>query len=632
MGMVNVSCSSEDENLFVDDKPCNLDELKDKTTAPGDDFFRYCNGAWYDATNVPDSVGRHGFFATDQTENARTMLKEQATKPTLPFLQTMKADFDRRKETKEADIAAIRNYMDAMNDMTTMNDLLQYAGQLMKKNIPSLATLSFFVQNKKAKCELDYDQAQVVTITADVLIQFGYTPEEAQKMLANATTVSKALQSVMAMPQSLMERLNKPITDEQYKLAMAHKGSRAATDDNISVILSGIGLTRNELYDDIQYETTYYDFINKLTDTHVPVVKDYMKLVIAQTLMQDTALDTKATFASEVQHNPMMQHALGKLFVETYMSSETKQYIAQMCENIRTSLINRVQKLDWMVDNTKRAAAEKVADMKFFCCYPEKWNDALVNPTVSSQSFLLDDLELAQQIYGVLISDCGRSDDDAIWDILQTALPLHEINAAYLPSTNFIIITSAISCAPLVDTTKSDAYNYGILGMIVGHEMTHGLDSNGSKRDKDGNYFDWWTMDDKLKFKERQQMLINVYNNLVIMPGVYQNGERTLGENIADLGGALASYDSFLALRKSQDCRGDELDAQKKLFLESYASLWREKRTPKFCLQMQKLDVHSDPIARINGVVSNFPDWYKLYDVRSNNKLYLAPERRVSIW
>ena len=246
--------------------------------------------------------------------------------------------------------------------------------------------------------------------------------------------------------------------------------------------------------------------------------------------------------------------------------------------------------------------------------------------------YLQDDLELAQQMYSVLISDCGRTDDDALWDVMQSILPLHVINACYVHSTNFIIITSAISCKPLVDITKSDAYNYGIIAAIVGHEMSHGLDNYGSRYDKDGYLADWWTLDDKLKYKERQQMLINVYDNLVVMPGVYQNGQKTLSENIADLGGSLAAYDSFVALRKSQGCSGNELDEQKKLFLESFGSLWREKQTAKRCLERQKNDVHSNPIARINGVVSNFPDWYSLYNVTPNNKLYLAPERRVSIW
>lgn len=628
---LTISCSSEDNDIFVDDKPFNLDELKDKTTAPGDDFFRYCNGAWYDAAIVPDSTGNISFLWSAQEESVKAMFKEQSTNPTLPFLKTLKADYARRSETLTEDLALIRSYMDGVDGLTTMHDLLQYAGQLMKMDVPSLLTPSFYVHNKKAMVMLDYTSYQQVDISADSICRLGYTKEQAQKMLDNATKMSKVIKAVAAPTLTLKERLHKPVTDEEYKWAVAHMGSRATANDNISVMLNGMGLSRDVLHSVIEQEAGYYNMINKFTDAKVPEIKDYMKVIIAQSLIDNTAF-CKDSYSKVLKENDYIQHALSKLYTETYCTSQTKEYIKTLCENIRASLINRVHNVDWMVENTMRTAADKVADIKFFCCFPDKWNDALVNPTVSGKSYLQDNLELAQQVCGVLISECGRTDDDAIWDVLQTLMPLHLINACYIPETNFIFITSAIACAPIVDITKSDAYNYGVIAMIIGHEMTHGLDSTGSKYDKDGNLFDWWTMDDKLKFKERQQMLINVYNNIVVMPGVYQNGEKTLGENIADLGGTLAAYDAFVALRESQGCFGDELTKQKKLFLESFANFWSEKLSPKMCLDMQKKDVHSNSIARVNGVVCNFPDWYTLYDVRANNKLYLAPERRVSIW
>lgn len=630
--MANMSCSSDD-NIFVDDKPCNFDDLKNKAISPGDDFFRYCNGKWYDNTVIPEGKTRCGFVSDEQGIAAQTMISEQSTNPTLPLFKTLKSDFERRAETKESDYALIRSYLDDIDRQTTMHDLLVHAGRLMQQDIPTLLTPDFHPQNKMVKVVLQYSmRGQYLILSPDVLYLLGYTEEEAKKIIDNATFVNDYMYDIVTENNSLEADWNKPISDEEYNLAVSHLSSRATNaDDNISIMLSGMGLSRDFLYYSIYNELGIYNYINKLTDRQLVSTRDYMKVAVAEYMIYKTAYSSQK-FENAFGNIKYVQPMLGKLFAETHHTSQSKQYVENMCENIRASLINRIGRLDWMVDNTKRAAADKVADMQFFCCYPENWNDALVNPTVTSKSYLQDVLELGKQYNGILIGHCGHSDRDAIWDVMQTVMPMHVLNACYMPGTNCIIITSAISCPPLVDVNKSDAYNYGSIATIIGHEMTHGLDSDGCKYDKDGNFAVWWTMDDKLKFIERQKQLITIYNNLVVVPGIFQNGEQTLGENIADLGGSLAAYDSFVALRKSQGCKGEELNAQKRLFFESYANLWREKRTLSSYNSQQEDDVHANAICRINGVVCNHPEWYMLYDVRPNHKLYLAPERRVSIW
>lgn len=631
VAMTHVSCS-DDEQIFNDDKPCNLDALKDKTTSPGDDFFHYCNGNWYDNVVIPEGKTRCGFMQDEQYLATQTLLNEQRTNPTLPLFKTLKSDFERRAETKESDYALIRSYLDDIDRQTTMHDLLVHAGRLMRQDIPTLLTPDFFVQNKKVKVTLDYAAGQYLTLSSEILCQLGYTWAEANEMIENAKELNDDMYEIEKKSNSLQADRNAPLTDEEYNLAVSHLSSRASNaDDNISTMLSGMGLSRDMLFYYINNELGIYNYLNKLTDKQLIAVRDYIKIAVAEYMIYKTAYSSQK-FENAFGNIKYVQPVLGKLFAETHQTSQSKQYIETMCENIRASLINRIGRLDWMVDNTKRAAAEKVADMQFFCCYPENWNDALVNPTVTSKSYLQDFLELGKQYNGIFIGHCGHTDRDAIWDAIQIIEPMHDLNACYLPGSNFIVITSAISCPPLVDVTKSDAYNYGQIAAAIGHEMTHGLDSSGSKYDKDGNFSVWWTMDDKLKFIERQKQLVTIYNNLVVVPGIFQNGEQTLGENIADLGGLLAAYDSFVALRKSQGCKGEELNAQKRLFLESFANLWREKRTLSSYQEQQKVDVHANGICRINGVVCNHPDWYMLYDVRPNHKLYLAPERRVSIW
>ncbi len=631
VAMTHVSCS-DDEQIFNDDKPCNLDALKDKTTSPGDDFYHYCNGNWYDNVVIPEGKTRCGFMQDEQYLATQTLLNEQRTNPTLPLFKTLKSDFERRAETKESDYALIRSYLDDIDRQTTMHDLLVHAGRLMRQDIPTLLTPDFFVQNKKVKVTLDYAAGQYLILSSEILCQLGYTWAEANEMIDNAEELNDDMYEIEKKSNSLQADRNAPVTDEEYNLAVSHLSSRASNaDDNISTMLSGMGLSRDMLFYYINNELGIYNYLNKLTDKQLIAARDYIKIAVAEYMIYKTAYSSQK-FENAFGNIKYVQPVLGKLFAETHQTSQSKQYIETMCENIRASLINRIGRLDWMVDNTKRAAAEKVADMQFFCCYPDNWNDALVNPTVTSKSYLQDFLELGKQYNGIFIGHCGHTDRDAIWDAIQIIEPMHDLNACYLPGSNFIVITSAISCPPLVDVTKSDAYNYGQIAAAIGHEMTHGLDSSGSKYDKDGNFSVWWTMDDKLKFIERQKQLVTIYNNLVVVPGIFQNGEQTLGENIADLGGLLAAYDSFVALRKSQGCKGEELNAQKRLFLESFANLWREKRTLSSYQEQQKVDVHANGICRINGVVCNHPDWYMLYDVRPNHKLYLAPERRVSIW
>lgn len=631
--MTYVSCS-DDEQITRDEKPCDFSALKDKTTSPGDNFYRYCNGAWCDAATIAEGEHLYTFLRNVQNAEVKQMFNEQSTQPTQPLLRTLRDDYARRKETAAGDFALIRSMMDDVDRNTTMHDLMEHAGRLLSQNVPTLVTPSFYPQYKAVKCVFDFSSNQMPDLPADSLLKLGYSAEEAKRMCDNTKNVIvRLLRAGAGYSWMVRENLNKPQTaDDQILESARSKASRAGeTMDNISYIAKGAGLTRDDIYHALVLEFGFYPVINAYEDRDLQLVKDYMKMTIAQGLLQYTS-DNKSQYASMMSDDPCLTHVLGKIFADKHHTAESKQYVETMCENIRQSLINRIGRLDWMVDNTKRYAAEKVADMQFFCCYPENWNQTLLNITVSGQSYLQDQLEMGRQYNGEMLRLCGHTDRDALWDSMQSVMPAYIVNACYIPGSNVITITGAISTAPLVDISRSDAYNYGTIASIIGHEMTHGLDSDGSKYDKDGHDNMWWTLDDILKFKERQQQLVTIYNNLLIVPGVFQDGENTLGENIADLGGVLAAYDAFVALRKGQGYKGEELNEQKRMMLEAFASVWREKRDLTSVMEQQNNDVHANAVCRVNGVVCNHPEWYMLYDVRPNHMLYLAPERRVSIW
>jgi predicted metalloendopeptidase len=310
-----------------------------------------------------------------------------------------------------------------------------------------------------------------------------------------------------------------------------------------------------------------------------------------------------------------------------------KEKCAEIMEKCRQIMHDRIENLEWMSSTTKQAALKKLSEMLFFIGYPDKWNEDFT-PVVEGNTLLETVSSLRQQNTQILRKLIGRSDVESSWDFWCYMVTFNTYNAMYMPSANELIILPAFLMAPMFDITQSDATLYGT-AYVFAHEMCHGFDARGAEYDEYGNKRDWWTAEDNAKFKEKQQQLIDLWGQLEHMPGLPANGKNTLTENMADYGGAILASEAYKMRLKEQGYSDKGIDIQMKKFFSSFGLnviVFEHERNPEMLRRLYDTDEHSAGHNRVNGIVRLFDDWYRLYDVQPEDKLYLKPKDRVKIW
>ncbi len=318
--------------------------------------------------------------------------------------------------------------------------------------------------------------------------------------------------------------------------------------------------------------------------------------------------------------------AVGQMYVEQYFPAQAKQQMVDLVGNLQTSLGQRIQGLTWMSDETKKKAQEKLATFHVKVGYPDKWKD-YSNLMITNDSYW-DNIKRANQwAYNEMIQKAGQPVDKDEWFMTPQT-----VNAYYNPTTNEICFPAGILQYPFFDMNADDAFNYGAIGVVIGHEMTHGFDDMGRQYDKDGNLKDWWTEQDAKNFKERSQVLVDYFDNIEVAPGLNANGQFTLGENIADHGGLQVSYNAFKnATANNALTNVDGLTPDQRFFL-AYSNVWAGNIRPEEILRRTKTDEHSLGRWRVNGALPHINAWYEAFDITPNDPMYIPLEQRASIW
>ena len=325
--------------------------------------------------------------------------------------------------------------------------------------------------------------------------------------------------------------------------------------------------------------------------------------------------------------NGTLGEAVGQMYVAKYFPPEAKERMIQLVKNLQISLGERIENLTWMGDSTKTKALEKLNTFYVKIGYPDKWRDysgLKIDPNLSYYENLSNASEF-EDAYSMSFID-KPVDKDKWYMTPQT------VNAYYNPSTNEICFPAGILQYPFFDMNADDAFNYGAIGVVIGHEMTHGFDDQGCQFDKDGNLNNWWTADDKKEFDNRAQVLVDYFNAIEVAPGVFANGQFTLGENIADHGGLQVSFQAMKnATKESPLDTIDGLSPEQRFFL-AYANVWAGNIREEEILVRTKGDPHSLGRWRVNGALPHVSAWYEAFGVTEESPMYLAPEKRVSIW
>ena len=318
--------------------------------------------------------------------------------------------------------------------------------------------------------------------------------------------------------------------------------------------------------------------------------------------------------------------AVGQMYVKKYFPAEAKDRMVQLVKNLQTALGQRIQNLEWMGDSTKLKAMEKLNTFHVKVGYPDKWRD-------------YSSLEIKKDSYWANIKRTNKFQSDYMFAKVGNPVDKNEwfmtpqtVNAYYNPSTNEICFPAGILQYPFFDMKADDAFNYGAIGVVIGHEMTHGFDDQGRQFDKDGNLKDWWTEDDADKFDKRASGLTDFYDKIEVAPGTKANGKFTLGENIADQGGLQVSYQAFQNVLKSNPLENKDGFSPEQRFFLAYANVWAGNIRPEEILRRTKVDPHSLGKWRVNAALPHIEGWYTAFNVQPTDKMYVAPESRAIVW
>lgn len=329
--------------------------------------------------------------------------------------------------------------------------------------------------------------------------------------------------------------------------------------------------------------------------------------------------------------NGTLGEAVGQMYVKKYFPEENKERMLALVKNLQKALGERIENLEWMSDETKAKAIEKLNAFTIKIGYPDTWRDYTALDIDPALPYYANLQRAAKFEQDYSLSYLGKPVDKTKWYMTPQT-----VNAYYNPSSNEICFPAGILQYPFFDMSADDAFNYGAIGVVIGHEMTHGFDDQGCQFDKDGNLNNWWTAEDKAHFDARTKVMADFFSSIEVAPGVHANGEFTLGENIADHGGLQVAFQAFkeneAAKPASERLRTRDGFTPEQRFFLAYANVWAGNIRPEEILNRTKSDPHSLGRWRVNGALPHIAAWYEAWNVTPESPLYVAPENRVSIW
>ena len=624
---VMTACSdiSDNPSPVVDDKEWKADANKDTSVRPGDDFFMYCNGGYWNNTKVDES---DPFIKLHMGELIDAMKKREATL-TIPSKVKTLADADKTDAaTIKAQKDKLQNVIDRVNALTTKEDTWKLIAELYKEGYRTPFELVTFAIDGKV----------VVTLTAYVAKDYAALLPTKQNLWWQLANNPDLLASVLPLKSAATRGFD----NDKWPMLVTFFNTLGFSLDDVYTI------DKNPDYITVGAAELY---LNSMLDIQNWSVEKW-KQELMEPLQEDAVYfdNDAAAAASTTCKNAVnkfldkyLRYELSRAFAQAYVTSDQKQLMTGYAEELRQSFRERIQKYDWISDASKQNATQKINNMIFNIGAPDEWFDEGI-ADLSQEQTLFDDIRaLRRAKINLNRKLTGMTIKRASFHQVILNMPLTTVNACYIGSGNYMNILPAYMLAPNYNPEVNDAHNYANM-MAWGHEIIHGFDTNGAKFDQIGNWGPLWANEnDSKEFAKRAQQLIDYYSSLDIMPfetGLKNDGAFTVAENVADLGGFYLAYDSYVKHLKKQGFAGEQLRLQQQRFYEAYAYLWCGKwnvthakgRTLGDEANGIEKDEHSLFRERVNGVVTNTDDWYDLFDVKPTDKLYLAPEKRIRIW
>ncbi len=637
---------------------------EDTTTTPGADFFRYANGKWVDREQIPADRTRFGNFdkLTILSENRTRLIIEAAAsghssdpdaakigavyrafmnEPRIQALDAkpMAADLDAiRAEKTHADIAALmgkapKSFQSAVFDTGIQADQkapTRYAVYIDTSGM-GLPDRDYYLEPQFAEKKKAYE-----AYVTQMLGQIGWPEPEARAKAIVAFETEIAKVSWTLAQQRDVDKTYNPMTVAElarFAPGFDFKAYLAAADlgsVNRLVVVSNTAFPQvAAIYAKTPIETLKAWQAFRVADNAAPYLSD--RFVQARFEFRNK------TLAGQPQIKPRWKRgvavvedtlgeSVGRLYVGEYFTPQAKAQMDALVGDLKTALRGRIERLTWMEPATKAKAEEKLAKFTVKIGYPVKWRD--YSPLSVDDADLYGDLEHSQAYEWT--RQVRRLNDPV--DKLEWGMTPQTVNAYYNPTNNEIVFPAAILQPPFFDPTADPAINYGGIGAVIGHEMTHGFDDQGRKSDGDGALADWWTPADAAKFNVQAARLGAQYSAFEPIAGGHIKGDQTMGENIADLGGVLLALDAYhTSLHGKPAPVIDGLTGDQRVLL-GFAQVWRQKVRDDALRQQLITDPHSPAHYRVVGTVRNVDAWYDAFSVKPTDPMYVAPDQRVRIW
>ena len=663
------SCQNSESE--IDKIPGIILENMDTSVDPKDDFYNYVNGNWMKTNTIPDDESRWGGFG---------VLRKTTRKDVLEIIKTAqikdnyKEGSDQKKallifETKldtiarnKAGIKPIQHLLDAIEGIKNINDLqtvyatvtgvsAPFAGIGANPDLNDSSVNTAWVFPGGLGLQRDYylDQDEK---TKDIrkdymkhvskMFQFiGYNVSDAD----NAAILILDLETKLAEPrldkvQSRdIRNFNNPMSiDELESLTPSMNWSKLVLDLGIKKTLDQVLVMQPKYMEELNnvLETTSINDLKTLMKwSTIDNSANYLTTEIEKTNWE---FYSKRLYGSKVQRpaeeralgtvNSSVGEAIGQLYVDAKFPPEAKLKAEKMIANVIEAFQIRIQNLDWMSEITKTKAIEKLDKFTVKIAYPDKWKDYSELEVNNGNSFAENMFAVSKWNFNQNISEIGEPVDKSEW-----GMSPQTVNAYFNPLNNEIVFPAAILQPPFYNYTADEAVNYGGIGAVIGHEISHAFDDSGARFDGDGNVNNWWTESDLEEFEKRGNALADQYSSLEVLDGVFINGKFTLGENIGDLGGVLGAYDG-LQIHIKENGRPEPIDgfsAEERFFM-SWATVWRTLIREDALRSQITTDPHSPGYNRATQPLKNVDAFYEVFGVKEGDNMYIAPENRVRIW
>lgn len=657
------SCTSSDapKNNFV-----VIDGI-DTSVKPGDNFFRYVNGTWYDtATIAADQVGVGSYmFLNIPQKKLLQHILDSVSKSTHPMgsLEQKVGDF----YASGMDTATIntRGYepikpiLGRIDAITDVPSLMKFVVNEIKMGNGSILNFGIWPDNKNSSINIAH-----VTQSGIGLPDRDYYFKTDSSTLAIQQAYKKYVTSLFQLTGSDMTTAEKSTNityNIEKQLATSHKtrverrdvnknynkvaiASLDKSHPNIgwSMVLTLLDAKTDTL--DVQ-QPAYYDKLNALLKS-IPLNdwKIYLKASSISTYddvlnkpFADASFEFSKALSGQATQKPREQimtqsvdrllgEALGQLYVKKYFNEDAKKRMLDLVNNLQKSFENRISHLDWMSDSTKQKAKEKLYAITKKIGYPDIWRN-YDDVKIDRTQYFENILALYQDEYQYNVAKLNKPVDKTEWEV---SCPT--VTAYYNPSLNEIVFPAGILQSPYFDFHADDALNYGGIGMVIGHELTHAFDDQGAQFDKEGNVENWWTKEDFEKFNAKTKEVIDLYSSFTVLDTVHIKGALTVGENTADNGGVAIAYDAFKMTKQGQDTVKIGGFTPDQRFFLSIARIWRVKTRDEFLRTYVNTNPHSPAMWRVNGPLMNFEPFYKAFNVQPGDKNYKEESERIKIW